>query len=202
MLKGLKIFELTDFIGIVAFSLSGFIIGVRKNLDILGILISAYLTALGGGVIRDIVANKQIFAFSNIYPGLTVIFVVIIAIYFKIHKKDIENKFIFILSDTIGLVSFSISGAIIGLQVGFNIFGVIFLSMVTAVGGGMIRDILINEIPFFLNRSFYASVSIIIAVFLYLLGINYFTMLITFILGVLIRLYAFKKNFHLPKIKL
>ncbi len=199
MPKGLKIFELTDFIGIVAFSLSGFIIGARKNLDILGVLISSYLTALGGGVLRDIVAGRAIFAFSNIYPGLTVLIVIIVANYFKIHKKEIENKFIYILSDTIGLVSFSISGAIIGINAGFNIFGVAFLSMITAVGGGMIRDILINEIPFFLNRSFYASISIIIAITLYFFTINYFSMFFVFIIGIILRLYAIKKDFHLPK---
>ena len=199
MPKGLKIFEITDFIGIIAFSISGFIIGARKGLDILGVLISAYLTALGGGVIRDVVAQKQIFAFSNVYPGLCVLIVVILSMYFKIHKKEIENKFIYILSDTIGLVSFSISGTIVGLQVGFNIFGVIFLSIVTAVGGGMLRDILINEIPFVLNRSFYATISIIIAVILYFMSLNYFTMLFSFIIGVLLRLFAIKKDFHLPR---
>ncbi len=157
------------------------------------------MTALGGGVIRDIVANRVIFSFSNILPGLVVFGVVLISTYFKLYKKNIENNKIFILSDTIGLVSFSISGSIVGIQAGFNIFGVIFLSLITAIGGGMIRDILINEIPFFLNRSFYASVSIIIAIILFFLPLKYLTLFIVFVFGVLLRLYAIKKNFHLPK---
>ena len=82
------------------------------------------------------VADRKIFAFSNIYPGFVVFTVILLSAYFKLYKKDIEKKFIFILSDTIGLVSFSISGAIIGLNSGFNIFGVVFLSLITAVGRG------------------------------------------------------------------
>ena len=102
------------------------------------------------------------------------------------YKKNIENKFIFILSDTIGLVSFSISGAIVGLKSEFNIFGVVFLSFVTAVGGGMLRDVLINEIPFILNRSFYASISIILAIVLYFFGISYISVIFSFILGIIL----------------
>ena len=119
---------------------------------------------------------------------------------FKLHKKNIENKFIFVLSDTIGLVSFSISGAIIGIQSSFNIFGVMFLSFITAVGGGMFRDILINEIPFFLSRSFYASISVLIALYLSVLGLSYFNLIFIFVTAVIIRLYAYKKDYHLPKI--
>ena len=145
------------------------------------------------------VADRKIFAFSNIYPGFVVFTVILLSAYFKLYKKDIEKKFIFILSDTIGLVSFSISGAIVGLNSGFNIFGVVFLSLITAVGGGVLRDILINEIPFFLSRSFYASISIIIGILLYFFGVNYFNMLFTFIAGIVLRLYALKKDFHLPK---
>ena len=165
-------------------------------------MICAYLTALGGGIIRDVIANRNIFSFSHVYPGILVLMVIIISWYFKLYKRNIENNFIFILSDTIGLVSFSISGAIIGIDAGFNMFGVIFLSLITAVGGGMMRDILINEVPFFLNRSFYASISIIIGGILYFLPITYITLLIVFIIGVILRLYALKKDFHLPKIKI
>ena len=165
-------------------------------------MICAYLTALGGGIIRDVIANKSIFSFSHIYPGILVLAVIIISWYFKLYKRNIENNFIFILSDTIGLVSFSISGAIIGLEAGFNMFGVVFLSLITAVGGGMMRDILINEVPFFLNRSFYASISIIIGIILYFLPVSYISLLTVFIIGVILRLYALKKDFHLPKIKI
>ncbi len=177
-------------------------IGVRKNLDLLGVVLSSYLTALGGGIIRDIVANREIFAFSTVLPGVIVLISVFVSFIFKFHKKEIENKFLFIIIDTIGLVSFSISGALVGLSVHFNIFGVMFLSFITSVGGGMLRDTLINEIPFVLIKNFYASISLIIGFLLYFLKTNLFSVVIVFIFGIILRLFAYKKDFNLPKIKI
>ncbi len=200
--KGLKIFEITDIIGIIAFSISGYLIGVRKNLDLLGVILSAFLTALGGGIIRDVVANREIFAFTAVLPGMVVLISVFVSFVFKFHKKEIENKFLFVVIDTIGLVSFSISGALVGLNVHFNLLGVMFLAFITSVGGGMLRDMLINEIPFILIKNFYASVSLIIGFCLYFLKSSPFVVVVIFVLGVTLRLFAYKKDFHLPKIKI
>ena len=202
MLKGLNIFEITDILGIIAFSISGYLIGVRKNLDILGVILSSFLTALGGGIIRDIVAGREIFAFNNILPGIVVLFSILISFVFKFHQKEIENKFLFVIIDTIGLVSFSISGSLVGLSVHFNLLGVMFLSFITAVGGGMLRDMLINEIPFILIKNFYASVSLIIGCLIYIFKGNFIGILFVFLIGVTIRLVAYKKDFNLPKIRI
>ncbi|NPA87170.1 trimeric intracellular cation channel family protein [Caminibacter pacificus] len=192
--------EIADIIGIIAFSISGFIIGVRERLDLLGVILSAFLTALGGGIIRDVLADRTIFAFSNFLAGTLVLIVLVLGFYFKLHKFDVENKTIFVLSDAIGLSSFSISGAIVGINAGFNIYGVVFLALITAVGGGMLRDMLINKIPFILREKFYATISILIGVFLYIFGTNVEILILTLIMGVIIRLIAYKKNWQLPKI--
>ncbi len=202
MRKGLKIFEITDIIGITAFSISGYLIGVRKNLDLLGVVLSSFLTALGGGIIRDIVAGREIFAFTTLLPGIVVLISIFVSFIMKFHKKEIENRFLFVVIDTIGLVSFSISGALVGLSVHFNLLGVMFLSFITAVGGGMLRDMLINEIPFILIKNFYASISLIIGFMLYFLKNGLFSIIMVFIVGVVLRLVAYKKDFHLPKIKI
>jgi len=167
----------------------------------LGIVLSSFLTALGGGIIRDIVANREIFSFTNVLPGIVVTLTLLVSFTFKIHKKEIENKFLFVIIDTIGLVSFSISGALVGISVHFNLLGVMFLSFITAVGGGMLRDMLINEIPFVLIKNFYASVSLIIGFLLYFFKIHFSSVFFIFVLGVILRLIAFKKNFNLPKIR-
>jgi len=133
-------------------------------------------------------------------PGSIVIVSIIFAYIFKFHKKDIQNSYFFVLIDSIGLVSFSISGAIVAIQSGFNIFGVMFLSFITAVGGGMLRDVLINEIPFILIKNFYASISLIIAFWIYVFGYSFISVLIIFVVGVFLRIYTYKKDFHLPKI--
>ena len=198
--KGLKIFEIADVLGIIAFSISGYIVGVRKRLDLLGVVLSSFFTALGGGIIRDIIASRNIFAFTEILPGIIVIITIIFAYLFKFHKKDIQNRYFFVLIDSVGLVSFSISGAIVALQSGYNILGVMFLSFITAVGGGILRDVLINEIPFVLFKNFYASISLIIGIWIFVFGYGILSVSIISVLGIFLRLYTYKKNFNLPKI--
>ncbi len=192
--------EITDIIGIVAFAISGFIIGVKNGLDLLGIIISAFLTALGGGIIRDVIADREIYAFTDILPGILVLLVVLIGIYFKFHRFDFEKNRLFLLSDSIGLVSFAISGAIVGEMKGFNIFGVATLALITAVGGGMFRDMLINHIPFILKEKFYGSIAILVALLVYFLPNDFFYILTIFIVGVFLRIIAHIRNWQLPKI--
>ncbi|WP_456480686.1 trimeric intracellular cation channel family protein [Nautilia sp.] len=190
--------EITDIIGIIAFAISGFIIGVRNRLDLLGITISAFLTALGGGIIRDLLAERNIYSFTDPIPGSLVLAVLIVGLCFKLHKFDFEKKGLFLISDSIGLVSFSISGSIVALDAGFNIYGVVFTALITAVGGGMLRDVLINKVPFILKENFYGSVSIFVSVFLYFFGINDFNIVLMLCTGVIIRILAHKKNWKLP----
>lgn len=189
--------EITDIIGIIAFAISGFVVGVRHKLDLLGVLISTFLTALGGGILRDVIANIPIYSFTNILPGLVVFCVFLIGIVFKLYKFDFNNKF-FLIFDSIGLVSFSISGSIVAINSEFNIFGVIFLSFITAVGGGMLRDILINQVPFILKEEFYGSISILIAFLLFIFGISDIVIISIFILGLILRLIAYIKGWKLP----
>lgn len=109
---------------------------------------------------------------------------------------------LFIISDSIGLVSFSISGALIALEYSFNLTGVIILAFTTAVGGGILRDVIINEVPFVLKTGFYGSVSIIIAISLYLLNFfhinNYSTMTLLFLGALSLRLVAYHFKWSIP----
>jgi uncharacterized membrane protein YeiH len=196
-------FEVAEYVGIIAFAMSGFFIGVRNHLDLLGILIATFLTALGGGIIRDVIVNKTPFTFTHSYPALIVLSVLILLILFKFHKKNsLENKMFFIVSDSIGLVSFSISGALIALQANFNLTGVVSLAFITAVGGGIVRDVIINEVPFVLKTGFYGTVSIIIAIILYILYLlhatSYFTISLLFIAALSLRLVAYYAKWSIP----
>ncbi len=128
-------FEIAEYIGIIAFSMSGFFVATRNRLDLLGVLVATFLTALGGGIMRDVTVAKIPFTFSHNYPALIVISVLLLLIIFKFHHRNsIENKALFILSDSIGLVSFSISGALIAIESSFNLTGIIAMSFLTAVG--------------------------------------------------------------------
>lgn len=196
-------FELTEYIGIIAFSMSGFFVATRNKLDLLGILIATFLTALGGGIIRDIAVDRIPFTFLHDYPAIIVICVLVLMTLFKFHKRNsIENKLLFILSDSIGLISFSISGAIIGIESNFNLTGVIAMAFITAVGGGIARDIIINEVPFIFKTGFYGTISILVGLILYFLDsyelVNLFYISVVFIGGVLIRIFAYYKKWSIP----
>ena len=196
-------FEVAEYIGIVAFAISGFFVAIRNNLDLLGILISTFLTALGGGILRDVISDITPYTFSHTAPALIVLIVMILMILFQFHKRDsIENKSFFILSDSIGLISFSISGALIALHAGFNLTGILALSFITAVGGGIARDVILNEVPFVFKTGFYGTISLLIGLIIYTLDyfnhINFYTIMILLICGVVLRLIAFYKKWSIP----
>ena len=195
--------ELADIIGIICFALSGFLIAVHYKLDILGVFISAFLTALGGGMTRDVLASKTPYVFTDTTPVLLVMATVLISLILKLHKiDDLEGKTAFIISDAVGLVSFAITGSLVAIENEFNFLGVLILAFITAVGGGTIRDILINRVPSILVSEFYATVAIIVGLVTYalnLLGLHsLFTLILVFIAGVALRLLAYYRNWHLP----
>ena len=198
-------FEIAEYIGIIAFAISGFFVAVRSKLDFLGVLISVFLTALGGGIIRDITVDKTPYTFTHNTPALIIITVMIVLILLKFHKRDsIENRPLFIISDSIGLISFSITGALIAIEQELNLTGVLALSFVTAVGGGIIRDVIINEIPFVFKTGFYGTIALLVGLSLYMLNIldmmHFYPIAIIFVLGVSLRIVAYYKKWSIPLI--
>ena len=195
--------EIADIIGVICFALSGFLIAVHYKLDILGVFISSFLTALGGGMIRDVLADRTPYVFTTNLPVILVVATVLIALLFKLHKiDDLEGKTAFIISDAVGLVSFSITGSIVAIQNDFNFLGVLILAFLTAVGGGTIRDILINRVPSILVSEFYATVALIVASIIFVLELLHLrslpTLTLVFIFGVVLRILAYYKKWHLP----
>ncbi len=194
-----------DILGIVAFTLSGFLVGVRNNLDLLGLIISASLTALGGGVVRDVILGRTPFAFNEYYPAITVILTILLAFAFRLYRREqLERQWLFIISDTIGLVAFSITGALLAIEVEFNFFGVMILSFLTAVGGGVLRDTMINQVPSVLISDFYGSIAIIVSILLLVFAqmdmINTWGVASVAAFAIFLRLLAYTKQWHLPKL--
>jgi len=197
--------EIADIVGTIAFALSGFMVATRDRLDLLGIFIASFLTALGGGIVRDTIADRIPFTFSHLLPTSLVIGVIFFAVIFKLYKKnEIENTTYFIISDSVGLISFSITGALVGLMVDFNVFGVVMLSLATAVGGGIMRDILLNRVPVVLTSELYGTISIIIGITVFVLSktglISNISLFSVFVIGLSFRLIAYYKKWHLPKL--
>lgn len=196
-------FEIAEYIGTIAFAMSGFFVAARVKLDLLGALVATFLTALGGGVLRDITVGRVPFTFSHNYPALIVLSVLILLIIFKFHKRNsIENRPLFILSDSIGLISFSITGTLVAMEYHFNLAGVLAMAFITAVGGGIARDVIINEVPFVLKTGFYGTIALLIGLSLYILNtfdlVSATSISIIFLFSLSLRIIAYYKSWSIP----
>ncbi|MAI62940.1 MAG: hypothetical protein CBB87_10765 [Micavibrio sp. TMED27] len=203
----IDIFLLASWLGGAAFALSGFIVGARKGLDIMGVFILSFLTANGGGMIRDVFIGQTPYALTDLTGFIIVVISFFLGLFILYRKRaDIDQRELFVLSDAIGLAAFSLTGTLAGLEAELSVFGVVVLSFITATGGGILRDIMIGEVPAVFRSDFYGSVSILVAVILYL--IDYFTVLddltilIVFLAALGLRLLAFRMKWHLPRLKL
>jgi uncharacterized membrane protein YeiH len=191
-------FLIFDIIGIFAFSLSGFLSAKKKKLDIFGIFLISYVTALGGGFIRDISLNKTPFIFEANYPLVVVLLSIIIGYLIRDHLSRLEQLKSFLIADSIGLISFSINGALIAQSYNLNLTSFIFLPLFSAIGGGIIRDILLKRKITIFNEDIYGSISIIIGLIFYFFP-NINSTLI-FLIFLIIRLFIITKKMSLPKI--
>lgn len=201
----LDLMEWISAIGTVAFAFSGYLVGVKKGLDILGILIVALLTGIGGGIIRDVLVHRVPLVFYD-YTNVVIIAVTLLLSWMAgLHRRDSRTFHrLFIVADSLGLVAFSITGAQVGLMYDLNAFGVVLLGFITAVGGGVVRDMMVNDIPFILHEDFYGTVSILVAGGLYVLDeavyVNYVSLQLLFVAGLAVRLLGHWRDMTLPKI--
>ncbi len=192
-------------LGMIAFTSSGYYIARRNRLDWLGIYVSAFLTALGGGIVRDILIDRAPVSLTHSLP-IYLVFGITTALllWHRLHPGDLESKPLFVLVDAIGMVSFAISGALVTLETThFNIAGVTAMAFTTAIGGGILRDILLNRVPYVLHGGFYGIIAIGVGVTLSGLHtfswLNTVTIISVFVLGVTLRMVAYKREWHLPR---
>ncbi|MFT3663269.1 MAG: TRIC cation channel family protein [Gordonia sp. (in: high G+C Gram-positive bacteria)] len=132
--------------GVFAFAASGALAAVRRNLDITGILLLAVATALGGGVIRDlIIGNTPPAAFIHMeYLGTAVAAGVLVSVW---QMPARLSRWPLDITDAVGLGLFAVTGTLVAHQSGLNAPGSALLGMTTAIGGGVIRDVLTRQVP-------------------------------------------------------
>lgn len=202
-----------DIIGTIAFAISGAILGCKKNMDILGVIVLGLVTALGGGFVRDLVLgiNPPNMFQNSTNALISTVFAVLVFIFFftkknfsNSHLLKLMNRFM-IITDTIGLASFTITGMATAISLGYDKrFLLIFVGTITGVGGGMIRDVLAGTIPFIFKEQIYAGAcilgSIVFIIARHLFSYQ-FSMIICFFTVLIFRLLAVKKNWNLPRIK-
>jgi uncharacterized membrane protein YeiH len=159
----MNFFYLFDILGTAAFAISGASFAMEKKMDPFGVLIIGFVTAIGGGTLRDILVGREPVGWMTNIPYIyTIILSVVLAIIFR-KKIGRLSKSLF-LFDTIGLGIFTITGTEIGIQNNFNPIISISLGMMSATFGGVIRDTLCNEIPLIFQKEIYATACILGAI--------------------------------------
>lgn len=202
-----------EIIGTVAFASSGAMIGIRKNMDIFGINVLAVTTALGGGLIRDLVLgiNPPNMFRNSSYALASIITACLLFGLFRLRQELLESRFVekyekwMNVMDAIGLGAFTVIGINTALGVGYDsIFLLIFVGVITGIGGGMIRDVMAGNTPFVFVKHVYACASIAGAILCLILRSfigNSASMIIAAVLVVVIRLLAAHYRWNLPRVQ-
>lgn len=197
----MDILEITSIIGTIAFSFSGALVAIEEKYDLLGIAVLGFVTAFGGGALRNLILGLSM----DIFWSQTTLFYVsfaTIGIVYLFPKKLSSMKMLELISDAIGLAAFSIQGALYGLGINGHIGPVIMAALLTGTGGGLIRDLLAGKKPSVLCAEIYGSWSILIAIALYVYRpTNSLVYLFIIALTVLLRVVGLTYDWNLPKSK-
>ena len=195
------LFDVLDILGTITFAVSGVLTALHKRMDSFGIFIIAFVTAVGGGTLRDVlIGNTPVSWMLDVKYIYIIALAVVFALIFRDRLKHLRNSLF--LFDTIGLGVFTIIGIEKGLEIGLHPIICIALGTMTACFGGVIRDILSAEIPIIFRKEIYATVCIIGGVFF--LGLSEIGIaenliyLSTSTVIILIRILAIKYNLSLP----
>ena len=209
MTEFIKILEI---IGTMAFSISGALIACSAGLDIFGVVFVGCITAFGGGILRDILLGiTPPTVFSNYLMFLIAVIsalgVFIIAYINKDKFSILKSKIDYVNNffDAVGLAAFSVTGAQVGLSAGHNALIVVIVGMITGVGGGIMRDIMIDTTPYVFKKHIYALASVWGSWFYYILRQYIDSVSIASAMSMLsviaIRMAATKFRWSLPKVK-
>ncbi|MBQ0116764.1 MAG: trimeric intracellular cation channel family protein [Flavobacterium sp.] len=200
----ISLFELLDAIGTVAFAVSGALTAMNKRLDAFGVFIISFVTAVGGGTLRDmLIGRTPVVWMRDINYVYLILISFLLAILFRRFFDKLRNSLLFF--DTVGLGVFTLIGLEKGIDIHLNPIICIALGTMTASFGGVIRDILCNEIPVIFREEIYATVCIAGGVFYFILA--YFDLptnqlyLGTSSFIILFRFLAIRNRWSLPKFK-
>ena len=193
-----------DLLGTLAFAFTGAFRAVKHELDWLGVIVLAAMTGVGGGMVRDLLLGQTppVALRQPMYLGVCLLGAVLTIV----AKKHIAALWDWVMvADALGLGFFAAIGAAHAAQAGCNPMTIVLLAGLTAVGGGVIRDVLVCEIPFVLKSDFYATAAFIGGAAFWLLSYSELALtprlLITTVLTFGLRLFAMRRRLQLPKVQ-
>ncbi|MDQ6722877.1 MAG: trimeric intracellular cation channel family protein [Thermoproteota archaeon] len=196
------IIHILDFFGTMAFAVTGSFKAIEQKSDIVGVIILSIITGLAGGIIRDVIFGRfppaaivnPVYLLITISTGITIFF---------LYPRLKKHWNLFVKFDAIGLGVFTVLGASVAYTLfGHNFLIMAFAGMLTAIGGGILRDVFVNEIPIVFVKELYVTASFIgIVIFYLLLMFNDFSIsaIIAVISATSIRLLAIKYGWNLPR---
>ncbi|WP_235832777.1 trimeric intracellular cation channel family protein [Gottfriedia acidiceleris] len=196
----METWELFSIIGTISFALSGAVVAMEEDYDLFGVYILGFATAFGGGALRNLLIGYPINYLWNQTTNFTIALVAMTIIFFFPQLSNKPFKKLDILFDSIGLSAFAILGANYAMELKLPVSAVIVASVLTGIGGGIVRDLLAKRKPMVLHSEVYAFWAILIGV---LIGNKFvdtnFELLLLFIVIVLLRLLSVHYNWSLPK---
>ena len=154
MLQHIEFLNILDYIGTFAFAISGVRLAARKNFDLFGAFVVGFVTAVGGGTLRDLLLDVKPFWMMQPSYALITFLALIVVIIFKMWIVRLE--YTFFIFDAIGLVLFTVVGVEKSLMAGNPMWVNVIMGCITGAAGGIFRDVLINEVPLIFRKDIYA----------------------------------------------
>lgn len=205
MLESIDILYLFDLFGVAVFAISGALTAGRKSLDLLGVVIIAVVTAVGGGTTRDLLLDRHpVFWIADPTYLLVIIIASVFTIWYTQYNEPPEKALL--IADALGLAVFTILGAQVTQEIVSSSVIITIMAAITGTVGGLIRDVLSNEIPLILRRDIYATAALAGATVYLLLQVTHLNATVNIVLGMVVvvglRFAAIQWDLHLPRFKL
>jgi len=195
--------SIINIIGLVAFAFSGSVKGFSRRMDLFGVFLLGVITALGGGAVRDLLVNRMPVMLTDPAYLACSLLGALLALAFRRRGTVIVNRWIFLVSDALGLAFFTAAGCLVAREYGLGLVGILMLGTLTAVGGGMIRDVLAGEVPMVLRREVYASCSLLGGLGFWLAGLAgsgpFLASLACMLPALALRLLAIRGHWQIPR---
>lgn len=202
-MSNINISFILEALGTFAFAISGIRLAAQKDFDLFGAFVVGFVTAVGGGTIRDLLLDTRPFWMTDSIYLIWTLTALLFVILFRKYLIKMNNTFF--IFDTIGLALFTVVGIEKSLIAEFPFWVAIIMGTITGVAGGIMRDICINEIPLIFRKEIYALACIFGGICYHVCHINgldqMFTQIATCTTVLVIRILAVKLKISLPKIK-
>lgn len=189
-----------DLIGTVVFAITGLLAARRKQLDLFGAIVIAMVTAIGGGTLRDLIIDEPVFwTQDDVYIYIVVISALFLFFFARFRRLPVK---LLLFLDALGLAVFTVIGTQKALALGFSDPIVIMTGIMTGVVGGIIRDVLVGEVPLVFRKEIYATASFLGASMFLLMEHAGFaidvSVVVSIFITLLMRVWAIMFNIELP----